>query len=139
MDISTAHTTARNTAARLPALQASSDLLDSGTAAPYIELHPAPRPAAGDPPAGAALVTIPMANPPGTIDTGLVRIVLTVPAEGQIAVGGDAFWARIYDGAGAWWADASVSDEAGTGEIKLQSVTLQAGAFARITSAYFQG
>lgn len=139
MDVSTAHTNARNTAARLPALQASFDLLDSGASAPYVELYATTRPAPGAAPGGSPLVTVTMSNPPGTVDGALFRIVLTIPIEGQIAVAGDALWARIYDGAGAWWADASVSDEAGSGEIKLQTITLAVGAFVRITSAVFQG
>ncbi|MCC4116342.1 hypothetical protein LLG90_13360 [Aromatoleum toluclasticum] len=139
MDLSTAHTTARNAAARLPALQASFDLLDSGAAAPYVEIYGTARPAAGGAPGGSPLVTVTMSNPPGTVDGALFRIVLTVPIEGQIALAGDALWARIYDGAGAWWADCSVSDEAGSGEIKLQIITLAVGAFVRITSAVFQG
>ncbi|NMG29364.1 hypothetical protein [Aromatoleum evansii] len=139
MDLSTSHTNARNAAARLPALQASFDLLDSGPAAPYVELYGTVRPAPGAAPGGSPLVTVTMSNPPGTVDGALFRIDLTVPIEGQIAVAGGAVWARIYDGAGAWWADASVSDEAGSGEIKLQVVTLAVGAFVRITSAILQG
>lgn len=139
MDISSAHTTARNDAARLPALQASFDLLDSGASAPYIEIYATTRPTSGAAPGGTPLVTLTLSNPPGTVDGALFRIALTVPIEGQIAVGGTPLWARIYDGAGAWWADASVSDEAGAGEIKLQSLDLAQGAFVRITSAVFQG
>lgn len=139
MDLSTAHTAARNAAARLPALQASFDLLDSGASAPYVELYATTRPAPGGDPGGSPLVTVPMANPPGTVNSELFRIVLTAPIEGQIDVAGSPVWARIYDGAAAWWADASVSDEAGSGEIKLQSLDLQFGAFVRITSAIFQG
>lgn len=139
MDLSTAHTAARAAAARLPALQASFDLLDSGTAAPYVEIYGTTRPAPGGASGGTPLVSVTMSNPPGTVDAELFRIVLTVPIEGQIAVAGDAVWARIYDGAGEWWADASVSDEAGSGEIKLQVVTLAVGAFVRITSAILQG
>lgn len=139
MDLSTAHATARNAAARLPALQASFDLLDSGANASYIELYATTRPASGGAPGGSPLVTLAMSNPPGTVDGTLYRIALTVPIEGQIAIAGSPVWARIYDGAGAWWADASVSDEAGSGEIKLQSLDLAQGAFVRITSAVFQG
>ncbi|MCK9988792.1 MAG: hypothetical protein AzoDbin1_05264 [Azoarcus sp.] len=139
MDLSTAHSAARDAAARLPALQASFNLLDSGAAGPYIELYATTRPAPGAAPGGSALVALTMSNPPGTVDGTLFRIALTVPIEGQIAVGGTPLWARIYDGAGGWWADASVSDEAGSGEIKLQTTTLVANAFVRITSAVFQG
>lgn len=48
--------------------------------------------------------------------------------------GGTATWARIVfnDGDGAW--DVDVSDEAGTGVIKLNTVTIVAGGPIQITS-----
>ena len=139
MDLSTAHAAARAEAARLPALQASLDLLNAAPGPAAILLYAGTRPAPGAAPAGALLAAVPMAATAGTIDTGNVRIVLTVPIEAQAVEGGDPVWARIFDGAGAWWADASVSATGGGGEIELDSATLYAGGIVRLTSAILQG
>lgn len=144
MDISTAHSNARNEAARVPALEASLALLTGATAA-TVTIYPAPRASPGDAPGVGAIVTIPLAPGIGTIDEALKRLVLTAPIEAQISATGVGHWARIeYDG--AWWADASVSNLAGTGEIKFDDdettagdAQLVAGAFARLVSAVFQG
>ena len=131
MQLSVAHDAARAAAARLPALQASFDLLDSGTGQARIDIRDA---------TDAVLVSIPIADGVGTIDSALFQIALTVPIEAQIATGGTADHAVIYDNTGAVWADAvTVSDDAGSGEIKLATTALQAGAFCRLTSAVFQG
>lgn len=131
MQLSVAHETARAAAARLPALQASFDLLDSGAGQARIDIRDA---------TDAVLVSVPLADGVGTIDGALFQITLTVPIEAQIATGGTADHAVIYDNTGAVWADAvTVSDEAGAGEIKLATTSLQAGAFCRLTSAVFQG
>ena len=133
MQLSVAHEIARAAAARLPALQASFDLLDSGAGQARIDIRDA---------TDAVLVSIPIADGVGTIDSVLFQIALTVPIEAQIATGGAADHAVIYDNTGAVWADAvTVSDDApeSTGEIKLATTALQAGAFCRLTSAVFQG
>lgn len=146
MDISTAHAAAREEAARIPALQASLDLLAGPPGPASIAIFSSPRPAPGEAPSAAALVTIPLAAGAGTIDAQSAQIVLATPIEAQIAADGAGNWARIYDGAGAWWGDASVSNTAGTGEIKLDDgetvagdAQLAAGAFARLVSAVLQG
>ena len=131
MNLSAAHSTARTAAARLPALQASFDLLDSGAGQARIDILDA---------LDTVLVSIPIADGVGTLDAQAYQIILTVPIEAQIATGGDANHAVIYDNTTAVWADGvTVSDEAGSGEIKLASTVLQQGAFCRLTSAVFQG
>ncbi len=131
MQLSVAHEIARAAAARLPALQASFDLLDSGAGQARIDICDA---------LDAVLVSIPIADGVGALDPDLFQITLTVPIEAQVATGGTADHAVIYDNAEAVWADAvTVSDESGSGEIKLATTALQAGAFCRLTSAVFQG
>ena len=133
MELSAAHLAARAAAARLPALQASFDLLDAGAGQASIEILDA---------TSAVLVAIPIADGVGTIDAQAYQIILTVPIEAQIAADGTPASARIKDNTGAMWADGvTVSDSApeSTGEIKLASMSLQAGAFCRLTSAVFQG
>jgi hypothetical protein len=138
MDLSPAHEAARQAAQRLPALQASFDLLD-GASNPTIDFYTAPRPDPGDTPTGTLLVTVNMADPPGSVDDEAFEITVTVPIEGLIAETGVTTWARITDGDGAWWADASVSEIDGVGEIQLASTSLVEGATARITNAVFRG
>lgn len=131
MILSAAHLAARDAAARLPALQASFDLLDSGAGQASIVIRDA---------TDTVLVTIPITEGVGTIDAQTYQIILAVPIEAQIATAGTPDHAIIYDNTGAVWADGvTVSDDAGTGEIKLASMSLQAGAFCRLTSAVFQG
>lgn len=131
MNLSAPHLAARDAAARLPALQASFDLLDAGAGQASIVIRDA---------ADAVLVTIPIAEGVGTIDAQTYQIILAVPIEAQIATAGTPDHAIIYDNTGAVWADGvTVSDDAGTGEIKLASMSLQAGAFCRLTSAVLQG
>lgn len=134
MIISPAHAAARAEAARLPALAASLALLTSGPQTPVIGIYTAP-----DPATGTLLVAIPLAPGVGSIDEATHRINLTVPLEAQIVTDGEAACARVIDASGAIWGDATVSDLAGEGAIKLVSTALVTGAFARITSAYFQG
>lgn len=144
MDLSTKHSNARAAVCRVPALNASLTLLNKGTVNARIDLYAAPRPSPGATPSGSVVVSMPLADVAGEVDEDLFQIQLAVPDEGQItganeATGTEVTWARIVDGAGAWWGDASVSAEAGTGEIKLTNTTLYNGAFCRLISAIFQG
>lgn len=144
MDRSTKHEDARLEACRIPALEASLALLDLNAAA-KIDFYPLPRPEIpGTTPEDAPVVSVPLAANAGTVNEELFQIQLTVPVEGQITgadpeTGTEVGWAQIVDGDGDWWGDVSVSDEFGTGEIKLQTTTLYNGAFCRLTSAVFQG
>ncbi len=146
MDISTKHGDARLAACRIPALQASLALLELENPDPaQIDFYSDPVPTTpGDAPTGDLVVSIPLSGTAGTVDTDLFQIQLTVPLEAQIdgadpATGSTVTWARIVDGDGDWFADVSVSDEAGSGEIKLQTTLLYNGAYCRLTSAVLQG
>lgn len=145
MQISTKHSNARQAACRIPALQASLALLEADNPGPArIDFYgdPVATPP-GSAPSGGVVVSVALAATAGTIDNALHQIHLTVPLEGQVtgaAVGGTVItWARVIDGDGDWWSDASVSDTSGNGDIKLQLTTLYNGAYCRITSAIFQG
>lgn len=134
MILAPAHEAARAQAARLPALQASFVRLVEDTQPACIEIY-----TGADPDTGTLLVVVEMTGAVGSIDEVTHRINLAAPIEGQITTAGEAGCARVFDGAGEWWGDATVSDTEGDGEIKLQDTALAAGAFARITSAHFQG
>lgn len=139
MDLSPAHAALRAEAARVPALQASLALLNLAPGPALILLYAGPRPAPGEAPAGALLATLALAAVAGTIDATAGQIVLAVPIEAQVVAGGEAAWARVIDGAGAWWSDASVSVVGEGGEIQLEAATLYAGGLVRLISAVFQG
>ncbi len=147
MDISPTHQAAREAACRLPALNASLGLLDANNPDPaHLDLYPAPRPDPGETPAEALVVSIPVSATAGTVDEGAFEINMTAPIEGLVtgadpATGTTVTWGRWIDGNGDWFADVSVSDSEpeSTGEVKLQSVLLLNGAYARLTSATFAG
>jgi len=159
MDISPAHEAAVLEATRLPALQASLGKLQQtdpeSTNRASISLYGGIRPAAGDPPPSAPIVTMLATANAGTIDEQLFQIALDAPMEGQITgadpdTGTIPKWARIFDPAAGWWADVSVSVEGDGGEIQMVAtgtegdpaepvVRLFNGAFARLSSAVFQG
>lgn len=145
MDISTKHDNAVIAACRIPALNARLALLEAQNPdSAQIDFYSAPRPDPGDTPTGDLVVSLVLGATAGSVDTDLFQIQLTVPVEAQIT-GADAetgtmvTWARILDGDGDWFADVSVSDEAGAGEIKLQTTLLYNGAYCRLTSAILQG
>jgi len=145
MAMSLTHIAAREAACRIPALNASRTLLNQNTHLSKIEIRSGAMPdTPEDTATGDLLVTLTLGATPGTVNEGLFQIQLTTPIEAQItgadpADGTTATWARIYDGMGGVFYDATVSDEAGSGEIKLQTVLLYNGAYARLTSAVFQG
>lgn len=147
MDISPTHEAARLAACRIPALNASLALLDANNPdAAHLDLYPAPRPDPGETPAGSLVVSIPVSATAGTVDSEIFEMSLTAPIEGLItgadpATGTTVTWGRWIDGNGDWFADVSVSDSEpeSTGEVKLQSVLLFNGAYARLTSAVFAG
>lgn len=146
MDISTKHENAVIAACRLPALSARLALLEAQNPDPaHIHFYAAPR---ADPPGTLPeddpVVTLTVAASAGMVDEDLFQIQLTVPIEAQItgadpATGTTVTWAQIIDGDGDWFADVSVSDEAGSGEIKLQTTLLYNGAYARLSSFVIQG
>lgn len=145
MNLSTKASDAQTAACRIPALTALLALLElQNPDAAHLDFYPDPRPDPGDTPAGSVVVAVELAATAGAVDTDLFQLQLTAPLEEQItgadpATGTTVTWARVVDGDGDWFADLSVSDEAGSGEIKLQTTLLYNGAYCRITSAIFQG
>lgn len=86
------------------------------------------------------LATLTLADPAGTVSGNTLTFdcdpVLTATVEaGATATGKDATWARITDSAGTMVADLTVSNTAGTGDIKLTNVTLIAGGEVSISAA----
>ena len=144
MDLSTNASDTRLAACRIPGLTALLGLLNASPHSGVIQFYSSLRPDAGATPAGTLVVAIPLPATAGSVNSGLFQIQLTVPLEAQItgadpATGTTVTWARLVDGDGDWFADLSVSDEAGSGETKLQTTLLYNGAYCRLTSAVFQG
>jgi hypothetical protein len=108
--------------------------LSRGSNPARIKFFTAPRPAGG----GAAttlLATVTLDDPAGTVSNN--KLVLSPPADALVQVAGTAAWARIEDGNGVASMDVDVSDMAGNGEIKLETVNLLAGGGIRIILAEF--
>jgi len=156
MDKSTAHTDARVAAIRVPAMNASLALLvASGPTGPFatVSLYGTAKPAPGDPPGAAPIVTINLTETAGVVDTDLFQIKLDAPVEGQIdgadpTLGTIPLWGRVSDPAGAWWGDVTVTVEGSGGEIQVEQTGIENsvpvarlynGAFCRLTSMTFQG
>lgn len=118
-------------ALRLPAITARRALLETGPGDISIELYPE-----GAPVSPLAVI---IQDSPTTLDTDGLRIEFAEGIEGLIVANGVTSWCRIRSRAGAWWADGTVSDEAGDGDIKLTSTSLGVGAFVRLSSAVIQG
>lgn len=113
-------------------LQAVVDFLAQGTTNATITLYSGDRPAIGAAPSGTSLVVIPLVEPAGTVSGGV--LTLTSPPEEMVTTSGVATWARVANGKGIVAFDCDVSDEAGSGEITMQTTTLYAGGFARIVA-----
>ena len=133
LTLSPAHEAARTDAARLPALQASYGRLTGAPGTAKVQLYE------GDPDTGTLVVSMDLPAAGLELIEAATQIKTTGAIEGQTVAAGTVDSARILDGTGDWWADATVTDENGSGDIRLQTTILQAGAFARITSAIFQG
>lgn len=99
-----------------------------------IKFFTAPRPAGGGE-ATTLLATVTLDDPAGTVSGN--KLVLSPPADALVQVAGTAAWARIEDGNGVASMDVDVSDMAGNGEIKLETVNLLAGGGIRIVLAEF--
>lgn len=116
-------------------LQGVIQFLAQGTANATVEVYEAPRPALGDPAAGAMLVRISLEEPVGTLGGG--ALTLTPTPEGLILATGQAAWARVRNGDDALAWDCDVSDLNGSGELKMPTTQLYAGGFTRIVSGSF--
>jgi len=154
MDLSPDHISARQLAVRIPALQASlARLVGDASNRSRIEYYGTARPVAGDPPGGAAIVVMPLSATAGTVHEPSYQLRIDAPIEAQVtgadpATGTVPIWARVYDPAGAWWGDVSVTAEGGGGDIQLVPTGSDGGvpvaryfngAFARLSSFVFQG
>lgn len=138
MTPSPTHTAAVLAAIRLPAITARHAVLEAGSGAITLDCYADPVAVDGAALAGPLLASIIQADPT-TLDTDGLRIVFSPGIEGLIVAPGVVTWARIRNRAGEWWADATVTDSEGDGDIKLSATSLGVGAFVRLSSGVVQG
>lgn len=116
-------------------LQGVINFLANGTTNATVDIYATAKPVFGADPGGAPLVTILLVEPIGAIANGLLTVTAT--PEYQIQNTGDAVWARVNAGDGSHAFDCTVTDTAGNGILKVQSVTMYAGGYTRITGGTF--
>lgn len=129
-EIPTAHNAAR--------LDATRAFADTGVQNSRIHLYATTQPAMGADPGGTPLVTLLLAKPCGAVAGGVLTLDQADAGGDLIMATGSAVWARWVNGNDELVADGTVSDTAGTGDIKLDGTTgtlLYAGAYALLGSA----
>lgn len=113
-------------------LNAVVQFLSRGTESAYVQIYGGVRPALGEAPTGDLLASIPLVDPVGDVEDGLLTVTPT--EEALIQTSGEATWARIINGEGELAWDCDVSDLSGMGELRLPVTTLYAGGHTRIVS-----
>lgn len=113
-------------------LLAFADLMAFGTGNPSVELYDGTQPAPpGSAPTGSVLlVTVELNKPIGVVSSGVLTVAVSPLA--LVMNGGGAQWARWRNGNGAWVGDSDVSNDAGTGFVRLTDTTLFAGGKTQI-------
>ena len=110
--------------------------LTRGAGVPRLRFYAAPRPATtADAPFGPILADVELLDPPGVVAAN--KLTFLPPPDGLVQNNGTAAWARFVNGEGNASLDVDVSDPAGAGEVKLQTVALIAGGSVRVVSAEF--
>lgn len=106
--------------------------LDTGAGVARVRIYAGTRPAVTDPPPIAFIVELPLLDPSGSVSSGVLTLA---PGASQLnPSSGVATWARVVNGNGDTAFDCTVTDLAGTGEIKIQNTTLYEGGETRMVS-----
>jgi hypothetical protein len=107
--------------------------INAGAGTGSLKLYTAPQPAKGAAITTQTLLgTLPFQEPAGSVTDGILTI--DIDPDDLADADGDVAWARILDGDGAFVADATVTDTAGAGPIKMASVTVYEGGPLAFTS-----
>lgn len=96
------------------------DAIDAGAQVSKVWIYEGPAPAPGAAVGAQKLLAkVPMPRP---FTASLENRILTANAFAPVmaTAGGFAEWCRVYDGNGAWVHDGDVSDDQGTGFIRIQ-------------------
>lgn len=104
------------------------DALNAGSGAGVLEFYTGTIPATPDIVVGAQvkLGTLTLSDPAGTITNGVLTF-LTVTPDNEANDTGDATWVRVFDSNGVVVTDLDVTDEAGSGAVKINTVHIVAG------------
>jgi len=110
------------------------ELLATWLAAGEIRVYDGTRPANADTAVSTQtlLVTFTMANPAGTVTSGV--FTGTNPAAAMVAASGTAVWARMVDSSAGTVFDADVGAPSSGSLIEIDNVTLASGGYCTITS-----
>jgi hypothetical protein len=112
------------------------DAVDAGTGPGVMKFYTAPRPT----PKGAAVTTqtllgtVTFADPSGATSNGVLTFN-PLTDDSSADADGVAAWVRVLDSAGTFVMDMDVTDNAGTGPVKMPSTQVYAGGVIHITSA----
>lgn len=112
--------------------------INAGAGDPQIEFYTADKPAG---PATAittqTLLGTLVCSTPAVVASGATVTFASITADTSADADGTATWARIRNGDGLAVIDVDVSNGAGTGVIKLNTVSIVAGGLIQITSFVF--
>ncbi|MEP6587133.1 MAG: hypothetical protein ABJA84_00045 [Polaromonas sp.] len=105
--------------------------LDTGAGVARVRFYSSARGLVTDAATGL-LVELPLLDPVGTVTAGVLTLSPGAAALNEAT--GTVLWARVVNGNGDTAFDCSVSDTAGTGDIKIQSTSLYLGGETRMVS-----
>lgn len=112
--------------------------INAGPAAPQIKFYTGTKPAGP----GTAITTQTLlgtlvCSDPAVTSSGAVVTFAAITSDTAADADGTATWARVLDGDGAGVVDVDVSNGAGNGAIKLNTVSIVTGGLIQITSFTF--
>jgi hypothetical protein len=104
------------------------DALDAGSGAGVLEFYTGSMPATPDVAVTTQtkLGTLTLSDPSGTISNGVLTF-LTITQDNAADATGDATWVRLFDSNGVVVTDMDVTDEAGTGAVKINTIHIVIG------------
>lgn len=124
-----------NMPARTASVNAVVGLVDAGAGAGTLKIYTGSQPSdAAATATGTLLATVVLSDPSfTTAPGGSATANMADPASVNATASGTAGWFRVADSNGVTVFDGSISDTAGTGDLKLSSVTLSSGGAVDIT------
>lgn len=108
--------------------QSIATALDAGPAAGTLAFYDGTQPASANDAitTQTKLGTLTLSDPSGTVDAGILTFA-PITQDSAADATGTATWARLFDSTGAAVCDLDVTNEAGSGAIKLNTVAIGAG------------
>jgi hypothetical protein len=108
--------------------QAIIDALNAGTGAAVLEFYTATMPSTPDVAitSQVKLGSLVCSDPAATVTDGVITFA-AITQDSSADATGDATWVRIFDSSGAAVTDMDVTDEAGSGAIKINTVHIVMG------------